>query len=94
MKPIRKSKLIVLIEALLLLFIVAAANPVAGSIHSAQQEVAPERFEGPDQPVRQPMKRARSAVTRSRASKIRGPRALRALSRPHLSIQKKVRTRS
>jgi len=94
MKPIQKPKLIVLVQALVLLFIVAVANPVAGPIFCAQQEVAPERFEGTDQPVRQPMKRARYAVTRSRSSKLRGRRTLPVLSRSHLSIQKKVRTRS
>jgi len=94
MKPILRPKLVVLIEAMVLLFIVAMANPVAGPIHWAQQEVAPERFEGTDQPIRQPMKRTRSAVTSSRSPKLRGRRALPVLSRPHLSIQKKLRTRS
>src|SRR5262249_39739002 len=94
MKPILRSKLVVLIEVLVLLFIVAMANPVAGPILCAQQEVAPERLEGTDQPVRRPMKSTRSSVTRAGSSRLRGRRVLPVLSRRHLSIQKKARTRS
>jgi hypothetical protein len=72
---------------------VAMAMSLAGRIASAQQEVAPERFEKSDERGQQPVTPIRPTAHRSRSSKVGGRRGLRAQSRLYLARQKRQRAR-
>jgi hypothetical protein len=82
------------LKSIVLGFIVAMAITPAGRIASAQQEVAPERFERADERGQQPVTPIRPNLHRSRSSRPHGRRGLRAQSRSYLARQRRARALS
>jgi hypothetical protein len=74
--------------------IFAMAMSLAAAAASAQQEVAPDRFERGDGQVQQPTRLIRAVHHKSRSSNHRGRGRLRAQLRSYLARQRRVRAHS